>query len=195
MKLPALFAALALVAVAHADIPKAAPVHIALRPTAIVLPDGDGFFALAGVADVSGGDKAGRDKLGGVRVGRAPQPGSSRTLTVGDIRLKLRQAGFSPERDAVIDGAKSVEVVTPVDLLPPTPTGVATGKPGPARDVIVHRGDSVTILIQDGDLQITARGIAREPGGVGDTIRIHRDGVPADLSAAVLDSRTVRLEI
>lgn len=193
MKLPALLAALTLVAVAHADVPRV-PIHISLRPTAIVLPDDGGFFSLAGVADMSGGDKAGREKLAAVRVGRAPQPGASRTLTVGDIRLKLRQAGFSPEKDAVIDGAKAVEVATPVDVAP-SQSSAPAAKPAPAQKPLVHRGDSVTILIQDGDLQITARGIAREPGGVGDNVRVHRDGVPADLSAVVIDSRTVRLEM
>lgn len=193
MKLPALLAALTLVAVAHADVPRA-PIHISLRPTAIVLPDDGGFFSLAGIADMSGGDKAGRAKLAAVRVGRAPQPGASRTLTLGDIRLKLRQAGFSPEKDAVIDGAKAVEVATPVDILP-TATSAPSVSSTPAQKPLVHRGDSVTILVQDGDLQITARGVARESGGVGDSVRVHRDGVPADLSATVIDARTVRLEM
>ena len=60
---------------------------------------------------------------------------------------------------------------------------------------MIHRGDAVTIVIQSGALTITAPGIARENGGAGDTIRVHREGVMTDLTVRVLDAKTVQLEI
>ena len=44
-------------------------------------------------------------------------------------------------------------------------------------------------------VNITAPGIARQSGGVGDSIRVHRDGVMTDLYVTILDEQTVRLEI
>ena len=64
-----------------------------------------------------------------------------------------------------------------------------------AGGTLLHRGDAVTIVIRSDALTITAPGIARESGGVGDTVRVHREGVMTDLSVRVLDAKTVQLEI
>jgi len=188
-----------------------APVHVALKANADVGTSNNGFVTLAQVADLSGGPKGERARMASVLVGRIPLPGDTRVLTPGDIALKLRQAGFHPERDAVLEGAKQVSVVSadpeaaslPAPSAPPSaaaptrPSRAASDKMGgpPLPAIVVHRNDSVTVVVQQGDMTITAKGTAREAGGVGQTIRVHRDGAPSDLAATVLDAQTVQLEL
>ncbi len=189
----------------------AAPVHVSLKPAAAVSPNADGFFTLGAVADVTGGGAALRTRLAAIPIGRAPLSGETRRLTRGDLALKLRQAGCDPEKAAVLEGADAAEVT----IAPPAPNnGGARGEglplagtiprpippppglgAGGASSLLVHRGDPLTIVIQTGPLTITAPGVAREGGGAGQTIRVHREGVMTDLSVQVLDAQTVLLEI
>ena len=184
----------------------ASPVHVALKSAAVVTPNADGFFTLASVADLSGGAASLRTRLGLVSVGRAPLSGETRELTRGDLALKLRQAGCDPDKDASLEGAGETCVTTASESglpasnnagnLTPTLSLERRGSREATGEVsLLHPGSPVTILIQSGALVITAPGIARESGGAGDTIRVHRDGVMTDLIVTVLDAQTVRLEI
>ena len=74
-------------------------------------------------------------------------------------------------------------------------SGAPTKTPLQNQVPVIHRGDPLTIVIQTGPLTITAPGVARESGGVGQTIRVHREGVMTDLSVQVLDAQTGHLEI
>jgi len=197
----------------------AGPVHVALKSTASVPSNSDGFFTLGSVADVSGGRPAQRTRLAAIVIGRAPLSGEHRRVTRGDLALKLRQAGCDPDKAAVLEGADAAEVTT-ADLVgaplaapsssaaPSTPTvpegakkteGAASSAPTQTplqnQAPLIHRGDAVRIVIQSGPLTITAAGIARESGGVGQTIRVHREGVMTDLAVQILDAQTVHLEI
>lgn len=192
----ALLLLLALAAPAHS-----APVHVSLHATAAG-PSAGGFLTLAQIADLSGGTKAERARMAAVPVGRSPLPGETRLLTWGDVSLKLRQAGLHPERDAVLEGAKQVavagtETAPPAVLPAPAPSESApfqAAAPSAARAIAIHRSDAITIVVRQGDLLVTAKGVAREPGSVGQIIRVHRDGAPSDLAATVLDAQTVQLE-
>lgn len=176
-------------------------VHITLKPNAVVTADPDGFFSLGSISDLSGGDVAERSRLRGVPVGRAPIPDQVRLITPGDVLLKMRQAGLNPDSGIVLEGAKQVSITLSdsaaipgtADSRPPSPTDVA--HPAPPSAPLIHRNDAVTILIQDGDMTISAKGVARDNGGAGDTIRVHRDGVMTDLSVTVVDAQTVQLEM
>jgi len=180
----------------------AGPVHVALKQAASVSSNADGFFTLGAVADVSGGQSAQRTRLAAIVIGRAPLSGEYRRVTRGDLALKLRQAGCDPDKAAVLEGADAAEV-TATDAAPEEGTALKEGAmnrtptqtPPPAQQTVIHRGDAVTILIQSGPLTITAPGLAREGGGAGQTIRVHRAGVMTDLSVRVLDAQTVSLEI
>ena len=190
----------------------AAPVHVSLKPTASALPNADGFLTLGTVAGITGGDKAARARFSTVPIARAPLSGETRRLTRGDLSLKLRQAGINPETQAILEGADSAEITTDCPLeVPPAPNnggvrennsrplGIAppllgAGGPPPSLPVI-RSGDAVTILIQSGAMTITAPATARENGRVGDTIRVQRPGISADLSVQVLDAQTVQMEI
>ncbi len=190
----------------------AAPVHVALKPTASAAPNADGFLTLGTVASLTGGDKAARARFAAVLVARAPLSGETRKLTRGDLALKLRQAGINPNTQAVLEGADQAVVTT--DGLPAptgggdlTPTlsltrrgsrgaaGEVSSQGGSEAQAIIHSGDAVTILIQSGAMTITAPATARENGRVGDTIRVQRAGIMADLSVQVLDAQTVHMEI
>ena len=211
MKLP-LFCALMLLAIPAV----AAPVRVSLKPTASALPNADGFLTLGTVASITGGDKAARARFSAVPVARAPLSGETRRLTRGDLSLKLRQAGINPDTQAVLEGADSAEVTTdcppalqsapllrgpilgshtekshtePVGALLAAPSALSVPQ------LAIHSGDAVTILIQSGAMTITAPATARENGRVGDTIRVQRPGISADLPVQVLDTQTVQMEI
>jgi hypothetical protein len=211
-----LYALLLLAAVAAVPA-SAKPVHIALKPAAAVSPDADGFFSLGSVADLTGGEPALRSRLAIVLVGRAPLSGETRTVTRGDLALKLRQAGCDPDKAMVLEGAETAAVTSEEPGLarpgssekaPPglktlphdpssAPEGLSPKNPALSRPglALIHRGDAVTIVIQSDLLTIHALGIARENGAAGQTIRVHRDGVMTDLTVQVLDAHSVDLEI
>ena len=184
----------------------AAPVHVSLKAAADAPANADGFITLGSVAGLTGGDKAARARFAAVLVARAPLPGETRQLTRGDLALKLRQAGINPDTQAVLEGADQANVTT---NCPPAPIlGSQTNKASPlappsgavapelgAGGLLIHNGDAVTIYIQSGPMTITAPAIARENGKAGDIIRVHRNGVMADLSVQVLDAQTVQMEI
>ncbi len=193
-----------------AALSSSSPVHVALRPAATVTATADGFVTLGSVADLTGGLAPARARLSAVVVARAPLPGDVRRLTRGDLCLKLRQAGCDPDHAAVLEGAAASDVST----APPAPNsggarvgaGLAPALPSPVLSpappelgaggaCAIHRGDAVIIQINDGALAITASGTARDNGGAGDTIRVHRDGVMTDLTVRVLDAQTVQMEL
>lgn len=195
-----------LCAAAHAS----ATVHIALKATAAVVANSDGFFSLGSVAVVTGGTPAERQRLCNVTVGRAPLPNEVRHLTQGDIRLKLRQAGYRPNAIAVVEGADQSEITVSAapssaadtsssdTHLPPASTqnGAPSSQQTAAPSApLVHAGDAVSIVIQNGGMTITARGVAREAGKAGDRIHVHREGVMTDLMATIIDAQTVQMEL
>jgi hypothetical protein len=199
-----LLAAVLLIGILASGVCASAPVHIALKANAVVTPDSGGFFTLGSVADMTGGEVAERDRLSKVIVGRAPLPNDVRQLGRGDIDLKLRQAGIDPDTRAVVEGAEESAITvassssaasSPVQTSPAVSgTDEHNSTTAPAAPLI-HRGDEVTILIQNGDLTVTAKGTARDPGAAGDTIHVHRDGVNSDLVVTVLDAQTVQLSL
>lgn len=179
----------------------AAPVHVTLKAAASAAPNADGFISLGSVASLSGGDKAARTRLASVLVARAPLSGETRHLTRGDLALKLRQAGINPETQTVLEGADHADVTSdsPSETLAVVPSvsgnGTAASLSAAPAGPIIHTGDAVTIYIQSGPMTITAPATARENGKLGDTIRVHRDGVMTDISVQVLDAQTVQMGI
>lgn len=198
-------------ALASATIAKpAAGAKIVLHETATVLPDVNGFFTLGEISDVTGGTPELREKLNDVEVGRVPLDGYVRHLDLGDVALKLREAGVDPERDVKLGGAQDMVIstgqlavtvktaasVTGASLsgAPVVSTTSAQAPPDPPA-IVVKKGDPVTLVLQDGALTVTASGLARDNGAVGDVIHVHRDGVMNDLMGQVVDSHTVQLEL
>ena len=181
-----------------------ASVKVVLHDTATVIADDNGFFTLGEISDISGGTPELRDKLNNVEVGRAPLDSYSRHLELGDVALKLRQAGIDPNRDLKLTGAENIVVSTAGRQITVKPNATAPSTPGPAastqstapaQPIVVKKGDPITIVLQDGSLTVTALGQSRENGAVGDTIHVHRDGVITDILAQVLDGHTVQMEM
>ncbi|MEO7717016.1 MAG: flagella basal body P-ring formation protein FlgA [Capsulimonas sp.] len=177
--------------------------HVSMRASASVSADADGLFSLGEIADITGGDAAARARLASVTVGRAPLAASSRKLTSGDVALKMRQAGLNPSRDAVIDGSPTITVTLASAPSLPTTAAVSTHAatnsaiqaPAAAPVIAVKRGDAVAIILQEDGLSIASSGVARDPGAIGDAIRVHRTGSATDLTAVVLDAHTVQMEL
>jgi len=185
-------------------VPKAS-VKVVLHDTATVMADDNGFFTLGEISDISGGTPELRDKLNNVEVGRAPLDSYVRHLNLGDVALKLRQAGVDPNRDLKLTGAENIIVSTAAGhqiTVKPNATGSSTpGAAGStpstsqAPQIVVKKGDPVTIVLQDGTLTVTALGQSRDNGAVGDMIHVHRDGVMTDIAVQVLDAHTVQMEM
>jgi hypothetical protein len=189
---------------AHKTSTPVKPVTVTLHDSATVTADDNGFFTLGAIADITGGTKAARDRVETVEVGRAPIESFARQLDMGDVALKLRQAGINPDLDLVLTGATAIVVTTasaigPASSASPKAASFATttapAAPAPKPVPVIHRGDAVTIVVQDEFLTVTADGQARDDGAVGDTIHVHRTGVMTDLSVQVVDAHTVQLEL
>jgi flagella basal body P-ring formation protein FlgA len=59
---------------------------------------------------------------------------------------------------------------------------------------VVNAGDRVNIVIEKGLIRITAEGVARQKGGIGDLIRVVNLGSKKVIRAVVVDSTTVALK-
>ncbi|MCX6379334.1 MAG: flagellar basal body P-ring formation chaperone FlgA [Armatimonadetes bacterium] len=71
------------------------PVIITVRVTNEVNSD---FFKLGEIADIAGRDTLYKKRLAEVEIGRAPLPGYARSVTPGDIVIKLRAAKLESDR-------------------------------------------------------------------------------------------------
>ena len=176
-------------------------VNIALRPASTVIPTSDYFVRLDSIAVITGGTKKARAKTAAVLVARAPQSGDIRTITPGDVALKLREYGIDPDTQTLISGpeTESIQVTqgtVPLVTAPATGGGKVPAGAGASVPSIplIHRDDPVELTIQDGDMTITAEAIACDPGALGDTIKIRRNGVAEDMSVVVTGPHTVSLE-
>lgn len=86
--------------------------HGAAKPVVELLPEAEVSGADIFFADIAEfEDEETKDSLGNVYLGAAALPGSNRRLTLGQIEVRLRQAGIHP-RDLEITGAKEVWVTT-----------------------------------------------------------------------------------
>ena len=57
----------------------------------------------------------------------------------------------------------------------------------------ITAGDKITIEFIFGPVRVTAPGLARRAGYLGETIRVHADDTNRDLDAMIIDNHTVRI--
>lgn len=57
----------------------------------------------------------------------------------------------------------------------------------------IAAGDKITIEFIFGPVRVTAPGLARRAGSIGETIRVHAEDTNKDLDATIIDSHTVRI--
>lgn len=230
---------------------------IDLLPNAVTTP---GNIYLQDVAKITGESEI-VSQLEKVNLGAAALPGSERRLTVGQIEVRLRQAGINPN-DVNLIGAKEVwvqtekqapqtvvssipeqavvankeensyqvvvpirninrhEMITADDLQIETrtgrvvPSGLATiedlvGKRATrllpegvhlttsAVEVppVIDRGASVTILAQIGAVIVSAPGVAKDAGGLGEFISVENLTSRQVVTAQIISSELVRVEV
>lgn len=102
---------------AQSDSAANSPVVITVRIASEVSGD---FFKLGEIAEIAGRDAAYKKLLADVEIGRAPLPGYARSITPGDIVIKLRAAKLESDR---------IELVAPPSIsVTRSKNDVATGK-------------------------------------------------------------------
>ncbi len=169
----------------------AAP-KVVIRASAQVQGD---FFTLGDIADITPAPAKCKSSalLASAVVGRSPMLGSTRTIGRGDIRLKLRQAGYDPQ-SIDIEGAPETSVSSDnaVDVAPSAGSQsqpVKSDKP----QISVKAGDPVTIVFVNGPVVVRAKGFAVTSGAVGETISVRRDDATRNFSATIIDAGLVQL--
>lgn len=127
---------------------------------------------LQDVAHLEGPEDA-VDRIGQVVLGRAPLPGLSRGLTVGQILVRLRQAGFDP-RALQLTGAEQIQVRTvPPTMDAPSQPDEASGEDSLVPLVVADRPLSRGDVLAEADLRVElreVRGLVVNSGLVADYV-------------------------
>lgn len=94
---------------------------------------GGTYIELGSIASIQAADSKLAKALARVTIGRAPLPGARRTLSVGYVEVRLRQAGYSTENVVVQTDSDS----TRIQVLGPQKRGdhLAAGDSGDAKEV------------------------------------------------------------
>jgi len=180
-------------------------VTLTVAPTATV--SGDTVY-VSDVSEIKGAGKDMTAKLNAVPLGRAPLDGLTRTLTVGNISLKLRQAGFNPDT-VTFAGASSVTISlgnsSSGSAQAPDPSGNAntpssnsnppsTSQKPAVRPIVIHSGDTITAVYEDGPVSISVQATAESAGCIGDLITLRTAVSGRSLKGQIVDSETVALK-
>jgi flagella basal body P-ring formation protein FlgA len=117
-------------------------------------------ISLGDMATFSGMSEDMVASLSGIEVGKAPSPGHARTLSLAIVKVRLRQAGYDPNKIA-ISGPVTImvstrpAVVTSEDVTEAVEEYVKANmpwNPGETRISVTSVGDR--ILVPDGDIQV-----------------------------------------
>jgi flagella basal body P-ring formation protein FlgA len=123
--------------------------------------------------------------LPGVRARRAVSRGE--TLEAGDVEAAVIDATGWPLRSVPVEvaGARAV-----VDI----PAGQVLQKQMIVPAPLVRGGETVTITVRSGGLQVQTQGVASQPGRLGDVIRVVNAGSGRRLSARVVGPASVEVQ-
>ncbi|HEY3329106.1 MAG TPA: flagella basal body P-ring formation protein FlgA [Capsulimonadaceae bacterium] len=193
--------------------PAPAPIVVTLKPSASVNAES---FTLADIAEIKAPATA-VAALGAATIGRTPLEGASRTITKGDVCLKLRQAGFDPSTIRFVGTETLTITKAPVEAVQTAPSGnqVATTTAGtvlktsatgtistsaasnaaivPVKPLVTKAGDPVCVQYVDGPVFLTVQGVLVTSAGVGDTVTVRTNFSQRMLRGTLVDSQTVRL--
>jgi hypothetical protein len=184
-----------------------------LSPSIVLKPT-----ALAGGASILLGDMATitaptalAGKLSSVVVGCVPMAGLNRTLTKGDVILKLRQAGIDPS-GLHISGALVVTVSVKPDHTDTvssastagitTVTGANAGSSQAASTnaaasktnaVLIKSGALVTVVYEDGPVTVSLQGALVGSASIGDTVSVRTTSTNRLMRGQLVDEQTVKL--
>ena len=167
---------------------------VKIRATAAVSAD---TITLGDIAEITPSPAVSKAsaRLASTSIGRAPLSGASRSLTRGDVVLKLRQAGIDP-LSVDLEGASDLTVTSTEGAGTQSPIhGSTAGTASAAQDrPAIRPGDPVDIVLDDGPVIVHSKGYAVTGGFVGDKIAVRRDGADHSLAATIIDAQHVALE-
>ena len=154
---------------------------------------------LADIAQITCSDSKLAERLRTVAIGVAPLPDCTRTLTRGDVQLKLRQSGFDPCTMSIA-GAETIHVTSAAPSVVVAPTA-ATSTANPAaiapapvkQPLVVKPGASISLVFSDGTVTIECAGSAVTGGAIGDAITVRPSFSLKLLTGTILDAHTVQL--
>lgn len=135
--------------------------------------------------------------LGAVSLGSAPVPGTSRTVAVAYVRLRLRRYGLMPDR-LDIQGQAVVIHRGPTlgnapDSLGRTPSVAVAAAPSLPPDV--RRNDEVHVAVQCRGVTVGLTGRALQDGCLGDSIRVQIPQTSRTVEAVVIGPGQLALQL
>jgi flagella basal body P-ring formation protein FlgA len=110
-------------------------------------------------------------------------------LTPGDVVLARREVSPGPGQDhfTAVD-----QVVGRILARPLAPGEVLTPR-HLSQQPLIQKGEEVTVLLEEGGLEIRTKGVAQEPGFPGKAIRLLNPRSKKEFQALVVDAKTVRV--
>jgi len=140
-------------------------VVVFLKPQAQVKGD---FIYLEEIIQDIKADKALQQKLIKIKVGSSPLPGKTRSLNKDYILVRLYQNGLSPD-EVLMQGSEKVLVIRK------SPTPLFSDKKilsEGEENYLIKRGDTVNLVVEEGNLRIVTRGRALKSGRKGEIIEV-----------------------
>lgn len=160
---------------------------IELAPTAQVTGD---WVNLGDIAAVQPDEQA--QALAGTPIAPAPQPGGSRSISAGYVRLRLRAAGVDLTGVA-FSGADRVQVTRAPAGLPGRGTAPSVGGGPQEAALMVRRGALVKLVVRAGTMAIETRGELMRDCAVGQVGRFRVEETRATVPALLLDRATAQV--
>lgn len=108
-------------------------------------------------------------------------------LSADDLRLELREV-----RGAALE-SRSLEDFVGLRTTRMVPAGTALTQLHVEVVPLIERGDAVTILVHTGSVTVTAPGVARQSGGLGDLIEVENTLSRQRVAGEIVDAHTVQV--
>ena len=154
---------------------------IELAPTAQVTGD---WVTLGDIAVVQPDERA--QALAGTPIAPAPQPGGSRSISAGYVRLRLRAAGVDLTGVA-FSGAERVQVTRAPAGVPGGGAFPSAGAGPPEAVVVIRRGALVKLIVRAGPMAVETRGELLRDCALGQVGRFRVEETRTTVSALLLD--------
>jgi flagella basal body P-ring formation protein FlgA len=110
-------------------------------------------------------------------------------IAAGDVRLARRDVTNLPQRD-IFTAEK--QVIGHILAKAAGPQEIITGR-HLSNTPIIKRGEEVTVVLDQDGLVITTKGVVREDGFLGRTIRVGNSKSKKEFQAEVMDAKTVKV--
>lgn len=167
-----------------------APTTLALRPQVTV--NGPEVRLGEAATLTAPADLAAR--LAAVSLGSAPVYGTTRVISAGYVRLRLRHAGLDPEGMTITGEFVAVQRAAAGTGAAPT-TAPETPALATGEKPVVRRGEGVTVQAICGGVTVTLEGRAGQDAAVGQTITVYLPRTSRTVEARVIAPGQLALEL